>query len=291
MRFSYASWGTPAPEGAAACDGLVPRARLDLSHWAHNRTPRHLKADTSVEIALNFIKERDRHDVEVVANNHFDTDGVLAVWTLVRPEIATAHAELIVSAAESGDFDEWPKDERGLMLEAAISKLGSQGLNDRRAYERVLPLLDEIVPAISSREDLWGESLEALRAAAADVVSIDRVGRIAVFSCKKEPAGAWLHRLAPEGTDRWLIAVDGRGGHRYSYELPRYAWADTVSRPKLAMPRRGPIRRRLGPEWIIKGRRGMTGIAFTQIAVPDPPRAVAAALADLESASEPAHAA
>jgi hypothetical protein len=287
MRFVFASWGSKAPPDAAACDGLVPGARIDLSHWSHNKTPKHLKRDTSVEIALAFTKEA--HDLEIAANNHFDADGVLAVWTLLRPELAAAHAELIVAAAEHGDFDEWPRDERGMMLEAAIGALAG-GLDDRAAYEKVLPALDTLVPAIESREDLWGSAhralLDAGKLAGEGRVSVERVGRIAVFAHERgasELPGAWLSKLAPAGTDRVLLAfADGRLGHKYRYERPRYAWADTVERKKIRQPRRGPIRRRLGPAWIIKGTKGMTGIAYTDRAVPESPAAVAAALAEVD---------
>jgi len=54
-----------------------------------------------------------------------DADGVLAVWALLRPELAQKHAKLIVAAAECGDFDEWPDDERGMWLEAAIASLSA----------------------------------------------------------------------------------------------------------------------------------------------------------------------
>jgi hypothetical protein len=266
---------------------LVPGARIDLSHWSKNATPRHLKRDTSVEIALAFVRERELHrDVEVVANNHFDADGVIAVWCLLRPQIALDHESMITGAAETGDFDEWPSDERGLFLEAAIAKL-SQGLDDDEAYRRVLPELDHLVPDISSREDLWGDAYGDLLRAGDSVsrgeISVERRGRIAVFAHAagvQELPGPWMSRLRPAGTDRTLIAfADDDGGHRYRYELPRYAWADTVVRPILMMPKRGPIRRALGEAWVIKGRKGMTGLAYTARAVPEPPWAVAETIA------------
>lgn len=270
MRFQYASWGEPAPAGAIACDGLVPGARLDLSHWSLNKTPAHLKADTSVEIALNFNRERDRHDVEVVVNNHFDTDGVLAIWTLLSPAIAQEHTSLIIAAAEAGDFDEWPSDERGLWLECAISRLGG-GFSDAMSYRRVLAKLDEVVPNIAAREDLWGEAMKDVARGEAQLasgaVSIERRGRLAIIHHapgERELPGPMIHRTVPRECDRWLIALaDSTGGHTYRLELPRYAWAETVTRPTLLIPRRGPIRRALGESWTIKGRRGMTGLAYT----------------------------
>ncbi len=290
MQFSFAPWGRQAPDGAAACDGLVPGARIDLSHWSGNDTPKHLKRDTSVEIALAFVRERARHDVEIVTNNHFDADGVLAVWTLLRPELALEHERVIVAAAEAGDFDEWPVDDRGLWLESAIGALASG--NDAASYQRVLPALDELVPTIDAREDLWGEAHRSLLAAGEQIdrgaVSVERFGRIAVVAHEvgaSELPGPWMSRLIPKEVDRVLLAFAERGGWQYRYELRRWSWADTVERPTLPMPRRGPIRRDLGPAWIIKGRRGMSGIAYTERSVADPPRLVAERLAICEGNS------
>src|SRR4051812_47490620 len=106
-RFEFVPFGAAGPRGALACDGLVGGDTLHLSHWAGNRTPRELKADTSVEIALRYsAAARDdgrRDDAACVVNNHFDTDGVLAVWALLEPERAAEHRGLIVAAAEAGD--------------------------------------------------------------------------------------------------------------------------------------------------------------------------------------------
>jgi hypothetical protein len=101
---------------AISCDGLVTGAALDLTHWQGNRTPRRYKADTSTEIALNFVSSAEAAGQwadAVVVNNHFDTDGVLSVWVLLEPERAAACRDLLVAAAEAGDFDEWPALERG----------------------------------------------------------------------------------------------------------------------------------------------------------------------------------
>ena len=72
----------------------------------------------------------------VAVNNHFDTDGVLSVWTLLDPERALAQRDLLVAAAEAGDFDEWPALDRGLWLDAAIRALGSGRAMTRRHTKR-----------------------------------------------------------------------------------------------------------------------------------------------------------
>jgi hypothetical protein len=266
--FAFVPFGGHASSEAVSCDGLVDGAGLHLSHWDKNHTPRELKADTSVEIALRFVEANASDlDARPVANNHFDTDGVLAVFTLLEPETAQAHRSLIVSAAEAGDFDEWPSDERGLWLDAAIRALGSRAGGDRSAYAAVLPQLRELCSTIEARRDLWGEEADTLRAAIErDGVRCERAGKVALFVHERgepEAPGPMLSRLAGEGCTRWLIALQSNDGFSYRYERPRYAWADTVRRVPIAAPSKNAIARELGEGWAIKGELGMTGLCRT----------------------------
>src|SRR5262249_48911170 len=133
---------------AISCDGLVPGALLDLTHWQNNRTPSVYKADTSTEIALNFVATPEAEAQwasAVVVNNHFDTDGVLFVWTLLHPAQAALDRGLLIAAAEAGDFDEWPSIEQGLWLDASIRALGSAAGDDAAAYETVLTELPQLI--------------------------------------------------------------------------------------------------------------------------------------------------
>ena len=99
-------------------------------------------------------------------NNHFDTDGVLSVWTLLDPERTLANRELLIAAAEAGDFDEWPPLDRGLWLDAAI-RVGVASGDDADAYRAVLRQLPELIEGLDERRDLWGDEWETLQAAAA----------------------------------------------------------------------------------------------------------------------------
>ena len=122
-RFQFVEDSYEGSTPAISCDGLVPGAALDLTHWQGNRTPRQYKADTSTEIALNFVGSPEAVEQwadAVVVNNHFDTDGLLSIWVLLDPEQAMADRDLLIAAAEAGDFDEWPALDRGLWLDAAI---------------------------------------------------------------------------------------------------------------------------------------------------------------------------
>jgi hypothetical protein len=93
-----------------AVDGTVDNS-IHFSHWQGNTTPPELKAHTSTEIALNLVASPNKaaltNNIELVTNNHFDTDGVLSVWTVLNGERALAYRDLLVAAAEAGDFSEY----------------------------------------------------------------------------------------------------------------------------------------------------------------------------------------
>lgn len=285
--FTFVPFGGSTSREAICCDGLVEGAGLHLSHWEKNRTPRELKADTSTQMALDFAEKNGSElDGRLVVNNHFDTDGVLSVLALVRPELAARHRALLVSAAEAGDFDEWPDDERGLMLDAAVRALGARAGGDRDAYAAVLPVLGELLSRIGDRADLWGDELRALHDAAKRAergsVRVEHAGAIAVLVHREgepEAPGPLLSRMAGCACTRWLLAFDrGDGTFSYRYERPRYAWADTIERPAIPAPSRNAIARDLGEGWSSKGELGMTGLLRTTRPIARGPDAIVAAL-------------
>ena len=94
-------------------DGTVPNS-IHFSHWKGNETPAEVKADTSTEIVLNLVASPKRNEltqgIELVTNNHFDTDGVLSVWTILACERSLELRDKLIPAAEAGDFCEFPKE-------------------------------------------------------------------------------------------------------------------------------------------------------------------------------------
>ena len=80
-------------------DGTVDNA-IHFSHWNGNRTPQSVKADTSTETVLNVVAAPNRNEltrcIELVTNNHFDTDGLLSVF--FSPTLAKIVATLLVAA-------------------------------------------------------------------------------------------------------------------------------------------------------------------------------------------------
>jgi hypothetical protein len=279
---------------AISCDGLVPGTALDLTHWQGNHTPCRFKADTSTEIALKFAASPEaamEWAGAVVVNNHFDTDGLLSIWVLLDPKQAVACRDLLVAAAEAGDFDEWPAIDQGLWLDSAIRALVSGAPDDKSAYQAAIPQLPELIRNIEERRDLWGREWEQLQRAVAALGSGDlratRQGEFGVLlhsPGQPESPGPLLARQFLPGARRYLLAFERAGGrYEYRYERPRYAWADTVVRPVLPAPDAATLAEALGPDWTDGDLPGMTGIIRTRRPVNARPDDILRRLMQLDS--------
>ena len=251
-------------------DGTVDNS-IHFSHWQGNTTPSEVKADTSTEIALNLVASPNRaaltNNIELVTNNHFDTDGVLSCWTVLTGERALAHRELLIAAAEAGDFSEYSSDD-GVRVSIAIQGsdqaspnnddgsplarllAGEEVDDDARAYELVLPEVERLLTNINNYESLWREGWQSVAAA---IESFER-GKSSVTEFSDPKIS--LITLAPElfdGADfsptkhaapytaiskfakgeLFLIAIPTSGGWFYRLDYPYYSWAETVVRPRV----------------------------------------------------------
>jgi hypothetical protein len=249
-------------------DGTVDNS-IHFSHWQGNTTPAEVKADTSTEIALNLVASPNRAEltkgIDLVTNNHFDTDGVLSVWTVLTGERALAHRELLIAAAEAGDFSEHSSDD-GVRVSIAIQGsdqaspnnddgsplarllAGEEVDDEARAYELVLPEVERLLTNINDYESLWREGWNSVAAA---IDSFER-GKSSVT----EYSDVSLVTLAPELFDGagfsptkhaapytaiskfakgalFLIAIPTTGGWFYRLDYPYYSWAETVVRPRI----------------------------------------------------------
>ncbi|MEZ6015284.1 MAG: DUF6687 family protein [Planctomycetota bacterium] len=109
-------------------DGAFGAPGLHLSHWPGNTTPPGLKRDLSTGIALEYARlplaERAAlaAGCEAIAVNHYDTDGLCALFAVLEPELALQHEPLLMAAAESGDRFRTP-DLAGFRLDAVFLAL------------------------------------------------------------------------------------------------------------------------------------------------------------------------
>ena len=268
MRFEFYHEGlieTPK----LSVDGTVENA-LHLSHWAGNGTPEELRADTSTEIALNFVASPRREElargIEVATNNHFDADGVLSVWAVLAGERALDLKEELIAAAEAGDFSEFT-GERAVRVSVAIqggdnpftggagsplarARAGGSEVGEARAYELVLPEVERLLTHTDEYEPVWRQgwaeiesALESF-AAGRSRVEEDAAAGLSVVTLAHDIYGPRGFDPARDGVPftavthnargrLFLIAAPLAGGWSYRIDYPYYSWAETVVRPRV----------------------------------------------------------
>jgi len=268
MRFEFYS-DAIADVPKLSVDGTVDNA-IHFSHWHGNQTAASVKADTSTEIALNLVAAPNREEltrgIELVTNNHFDTDGVLSVWTVLNGERALPLRDKLIAGAEAGDFSEFSSEDgvrASILIQGSDSPIDKSGSplaqqlagedfsDEARAYELVLPQVEHVLTHTSEYESLWRESWDrialALDSFAKGTSRVEEIGveRISLVTLAPEvfsPNGFDPLRHAAPFTaisrhargELFLIATPLEAGWAYRIDYPYYSWAETVVRPKIA---------------------------------------------------------
>lgn len=268
MRFEYYT-DELADVPKLSIDGTVDNA-VHFSHWKGNETPASVKADTSTEIALNLVAAPNREEltrgIDLVTNNHFDTDGVLSVWTVLTGERALELRDKLIAAAEAGDFSELSTPEA---VRASIVIQGSESPTDEnagsplarqlagapvdddaRAYELVLPHVERVLTHTNDYESLWCDSWNRIATALDSFakgrsrVEEDTEAKLSIVTLAPEifsSAGVKPTRHSAPFTaishhahgEVFLIATPLEGGWTYRIDYPYYSWAETVVRPPI----------------------------------------------------------
>src|SRR6266849_5054157 len=244
MRFEYYYDGL-ATVPKLSVDGTVDNA-IHFSHWKGNQTPASVKADTSTEIALNLAAAPNRAEltggIDLVTNNHFDTDGVLSVWTMLNGERALELRDKLIAAAEAGDFSEMSTQEG---VRASIVIQGSDSPTDVG-----LPLVERVLTRTNDYASLWVDPWNRIASALESFakgrsrVEEDHEAKFSLVTLAPEifssvgfkptrhcaPFTAISHHARGEV---FLIATPLDGGWAYRIDYPYYSWAETVARPSI----------------------------------------------------------
>lgn len=284
MRFEYYHAGLEdVPK--LSVDGLVPKS-VHFSHWQGNETPAEVKADSSTGIALNVVASPARAEltrgVELVTNNHFDTDGVLSVWTMLMGERALELSAQLIAAAEAGDFsantgaagiraslvlqggDGFAPD-AGVASPLARHLSGGADVDEARAYALVLPEVERVLTRTNYYEHLWHDewakteaSLESFASGASRVEEDEETG-LSFVTLSRDLYGAQgfspTRHAAPytaiteHARGRvYLIAIPLAGGWGYRVDYPYHSWAETVVRPRITRTDFAPLVAQLNEE-------------------------------------------
>ena len=229
-------------ERLISVDGAWGQPGLNLSHWPGNTTPKELRHDLSTGVALNFARlaqsdrERLAAGCRAIANNHFDTDGVCAMFAVRHPQLALPRAEKLLAAAAAGDFYRVPSEE-AFAVDATITRLGRSALHE--IVERLPAMLDS---GLEPWADLWRSDLEELRAGREDLAASarDEVVHLDLCVWESRPGARFRpgrHALfGSTKADRVLAIGRGRAGSTYRFVLSTLSWFDLVSREMQPRP-------------------------------------------------------
>lgn len=175
----YAGYAASAEVPNIVVDGAPnPGTVLAITHWPGYPTPPGLEADLSAQMAYRYLDHPPPHPpAEVVTNNHFDQDGLVAVHALAGRPGAEASGlsearlrELLIDVAAAGDFDTYRHRDaaRAAMALAAWSDpdrspLGAQlqalGWAEQTTllYEETLGLLVPLALHPERHRALWAD--------------------------------------------------------------------------------------------------------------------------------------
>jgi hypothetical protein len=271
-------------DGAAA-----PGTVLTLSHWPKSGTPAALRADTSAEIVFNYLDTPSLHvEADAVSNNHFDEDGLVGVFTLVQPALASRRRALLVEVARAGDFGicRSRNAARIVFVLAAYADAASSPLPratfagpypevTARLYQEMLPVLPYVMTHVEDFQKLWEAEDQALDESEAfldgGIVAIESradldLAIVRVPADVPVPHSMALHTRTPHSR---LIVVRGASVElRYRYE----GWVQFASRRVAPRVDLAPLAAELTAEeaagrWIFDGVDQITPRLYL-----DPPR-------------------
>jgi len=243
-------------DGAAA-DGSV----LTLSHWPGSETPAEFAADTSAEIAFNYLEAANRHvQAEAVSNNHFDVDGLISCAVLSMPETMQSRREFWIDVATAGDFERFTNRDAARVafaittmstpetspLEKSIFELPYPELCGA-LYKNLLPQVVSIADELQAHRQLWevedSRLSESERCLDTDEVKIEDHPQ-AGLAIITAPGEAELHPMSLHNrTDmpRILTCAGNDVTFRYRYE----SWVMFASRPIAKRVDLAPLAKRL----------------------------------------------
>jgi len=251
-------------EPVVAVDGTFDSPGLNLSHWPGNRTPQELRHDLSTGSALLFARLAPERRAELargcvaLANNHYDTDGLCALFAVRHPARALELEQELLDTARAGDLFAFPS-ERALAVDAIVAAYvdparspiaaelaGRDSLaRHQLATERLLELLPTLLTGeLEPWRALWGERVARASAERAELAACLRDELVhldwTVWTAKPSQfAGGVPGRHALFGStalDRVLFLQETPAGTIARFAINTLSWFDLSSRAPLPRP-------------------------------------------------------
>lgn len=244
-------------DGAAQEDTV-----LTLSHWPGSGSPAEFRADTSTEIVLNYLAEPEAKKeyaprVRAVSNNHFDEDGLCAVWAMLNPKLALSWRNLLVDVATAGDFSTYRRPQAAKVVftirsyadpetSPVTQKLSDDDDTGSARYSALLPLLEDFLDETDRYGPYWDDAWSTMLKSKTDMVMGEvELHEVPHVDLAVAQAPETLHPMVLyNNTERLRVLTALPGGHyclRYRYE----SWVQFASRPVMPRVNLAPLLPRL----------------------------------------------
>lgn len=248
MSIKFQFYGPGLDPGETLCvDGRVFGLRC-LSHWPGPPPPPVLTHDVTTGMALTYANLTASKRAAllgtfgIVTNDHYDTDGALAMFTLMHPDVARQYSDLLVRAARTGDFRTWEGEDAlavdltvwGVLtapnspLCDALAKLDGDAAFER-CYHWILANLPEILVNPFRWESLWRPRFDRVlterQVLLAGNIRVDRFDELDLAVIyTDEPITRHTIVAAAGDLFRVLIVHECRQGFRYRFFYRNESW-------------------------------------------------------------------
>lgn len=234
-------------EKTLSVDGVF-ESEKNISHWPGNFTPEKYKADTTTEMMFKLLKSDAKEfleDIDTVSNNHFDSDGVISAFCLIKPDYTLAHEKELCNIATTGDFKEFTTEDAlkaDIILMKLIDPANSpikEKLNGlpfsemmQLCYEKAFELLPKIIANPERFKDLYKDEFKFYQ----DSENLFETHQ-AIFSnygdCNLSviESSSELHKVCKYSYsefDTILTSIKKQDGKLYEIEYKRHTWFDTT---------------------------------------------------------------
>jgi hypothetical protein len=185
--------------------------------------------------------------VRVVSNNHFDEDGLCAVWAMLHPKRAAKRKELLVDVATAGDFSTYRRPQAAKIvftvrsyadpeISPVADRLGDDDSTGSARYKAILRLLEDFMDDTDLYgpywDDEWSAMLKSKTAMVMGEVELHEVPHVDLAVAQAPEA---LHPMVLYNNTERLRILTALPGGRYELRYRYESWIQFASQP--VMPR------------------------------------------------------
>lgn len=224
----------------------------NLSRWPGNRTPHRFRAATAAASALLVAADPARRlwlsGVSWVSASILDTDSLLAAWTLLAPETALRHRELIMASAATGAFETYTSA-RAVQVDLTVRALedpdrspfarGLRGLDTDEMWDTLFRQALDLLPGLLLQPEeyahLWLEHWDSIersrRLVNSAQIILHELSNLSV-AYVPEPMH-WMSLFDAAAADCLLMVQPVVGGWLYDLRFRPSTWYVPDGRPDL----------------------------------------------------------